>query len=164
MTQWQVREKMCFPRETYAHMIRGFAAHSCSNKVCCWKLTFLGIINIKCIIYFINTCLTALLSLLCLLHFIEILSASHPVATALMCSPTFGTCIWHQQTNQPKELDTTCASLQGLNPCFVLFFLYLAGKEMPTDFHEDLVVLVWSLVPRYDDLSARKVLQLVYLE
>lgn len=35
---------------------------------------------------------------------------------------------------------------------------------MPTDFHKDLVVLVWSLVPRYNDLSTRKVLQLVYLE
>lgn len=35
---------------------------------------------------------------------------------------------------------------------------------MPTDFHKDLVVLIWSLVPRYDDLSTRAVLQLVYLE
>ena len=35
---------------------------------------------------------------------------------------------------------------------------------MSTDFHKDLVVLVWSLVPRYDDLSTRQVLQLVYLK
>ncbi len=47
---------------------------------------------------------------------------------------------------------------------YTLFVMYLAGKEMPTDFHKDLVVLVWSLVPRYDDLSTRKVLQLVYLQ
>lgn len=40
---------------------------------------------------------------------------------------------------------------------------YLAGKEMPADFHKDLVVLVWSLVPRHDDLSARTVLKLIYL-
>lgn len=40
---------------------------------------------------------------------------------------------------------------------------YLAGKEMPADFHKDLVVLVWSLVPRHDDLSTRTVLKLVYL-
>lgn len=45
-----------------------------------------------------------------------------------------------------------------------LFLAYLAGKEMSTDFHKDLVVLVWSLVPRYDDLSTRQVLQLVYLK
>lgn len=52
--------------------------------------------------------------------------------------------------------DNTC----NLKPCSA----YLAGKEMPADFHKDLVILVWSLVPRYDDLSTRKVLQLIYLE
>lgn len=40
---------------------------------------------------------------------------------------------------------------------------YLAGKEMPADFHKDLVVLVWSLVPRHDDLGTRAVLKLIYL-
>lgn len=35
---------------------------------------------------------------------------------------------------------------------------------MPADFHKDLVVLIWSLVPRYDDLGARTVLKLIYLE
>lgn len=42
--------------------------------------------------------------------------------------------------------------------------MYLAGEEMPTDFHKHLVVLIRSLVPRYDDLRTRKVLQLVYLK
>lgn len=41
--------------------------------------------------------------------------------------------------------------------------IYLAGKEMPTDFHKDLVVLIWGLVPRHYDLCAGEVLQLVDL-
>lgn len=41
---------------------------------------------------------------------------------------------------------------------------YLAGEEMPTDFHKDLVVLVRSLVPRYNDFSTRQVLELIHLE
>lgn len=35
---------------------------------------------------------------------------------------------------------------------------------MPTDFHHDLIFLIRSLVPRYDDLSAGEALQLVYLK
>lgn len=46
----------------------------------------------------------------------------------------------------------------------ILLLAYLTGKEMPTDFHKDLVVLVRNLVPRYNDLCARQVLQLVYLK
>lgn len=35
---------------------------------------------------------------------------------------------------------------------------------MPADFHKDLVVLVRNLVPRYNDLCAREVLQFIYLK
>ena len=40
---------------------------------------------------------------------------------------------------------------------------HLAGKEVPTDFNKDLVVLIWSLVTWHNDLSAGEVLQLIHL-
>lgn len=52
----------------------------------------------------------------------------------------------------------------NLSFCAGLVSVYLAGKEMPADFHKDLVVLVRSLVPRYNDLCTRQVLQLVNLK
>lgn len=42
--------------------------------------------------------------------------------------------------------------------------MYLIGIEMSDDFHKDLVILIWSLVPWYDDLCTRKVLQLGHLK
>lgn len=32
---------------------------------------------------------------------------------------------------------------------------HLAGKEMPNDLNDDLLVLVWGLVSGHDDLRAR---------
>lgn len=58
---------------------------------------------------------------------------------------------------------TTSSCLWGLREGVFFFFTYLAGKKMPADFDDDLVFLIRSLVPRYDDLSAGEALQLVHL-
>lgn len=72
---------------------------------------------------------------------------------------------WPKYVTKHHITSKSCLSFHSFTtPTPSVLVAYLAGKEMATDFHKDLVVLIWSLVPRYNDLSARAVLQLVYLE